>query len=55
MENENINKMLASMLKNNRDEFTSSFSAEIKDRISTHIIDKTLDTSKDLLSTSDEG
>jgi len=54
MENENINKMLVSVFKDDKDGFSSSFSTEIKDRISSQIIDKTLDISKDLLSTSYE-
>jgi hypothetical protein len=54
MENENINNMLASIMNDKMDDFSSAFRAEIGDRIATSLSDKTLDVSSDLMSTDEE-
>ena len=48
MKNENIGKMVASILNNDKDEFSDSFSAEMRDRLASNVSDNTLDVSKKL-------
>ena len=50
----NINNMLASIINDKMDDFSSAFRSEIGDRIATSLSDKTLDVSSDLMSTNEE-
>tara|TARA_R110000744_G_scaffold53216_1_gene113727 strand:- start:1220 stop:1582 length:363 start_codon:yes stop_codon:yes gene_type:complete len=54
MKNENIGRMVASIINNDKDEFSDSFSAEIRDRIASNISDDTLEVSKNLLHPNEE-
>jgi|6_EtaG_2_1085325.scaffolds.fasta_scaffold156566_1 uncharacterized glyoxalase superfamily protein PhnB len=53
MRNENIDDMLASVINNDKDEFSSTFSDEIRSRIASKMVDMNVEISKDLLSNDD--
>jgi hypothetical protein len=54
MKNENIGKMVASILNNDKDEFSDSFSAEMRDRLASNVSDNTLDVSKNIFHSNEE-
>ena len=49
MDNQNIDKMLASIINGDKEDFSSSFSSEMKDRIASKFTEKTTEISKDIL------
>tara|TARA_R110000824_G_scaffold57909_1_gene157201 strand:- start:34 stop:414 length:381 start_codon:yes stop_codon:yes gene_type:complete len=49
--NKNINNMIDSVISGNKEEFSSSFASEIRDRIDSDLINKRLNISKNIMNT----
>ena len=53
MDNKNIDNMVASVINGDKEEFSSSFSSEMQDRIASKFTEKTTELSRDILSSPD--
>ena len=53
LSNQNMKDMISSILNKDREGFDSAFKNEMQDRVGSHLVDKNLEISKDILSTED--
>ena len=51
LSNQNMKDMISSILNKDREGFDSAFKNEMQDRVGSHLVDKNLELSKDILST----
>lgn len=52
--NQNMKDMIASILNKDREGFDAAFRSEMQDRVGSHIVDKNLEISKDIMKSSEE-
>lgn len=54
LSNQNMKDMISSILNKDRDGFDAAFKSEMQDRVGSHLVDKNLEISKDILNSPQE-